>query len=208
MKKDLIFKTWSGNVYLRPRKVRQHPLGLITSKNLNQGVFTRDSEHCISFQFIHKSWILFFRHFLAKQSIDIWFGFVFKLLTRESKMQDMWPVVPICRAKRIPLSKWFRTLEVVMSHRDLHHDARYLWVWLATTSANKPHHSCSLSYEQLSTALGISVRQVHRALLRLRITGFLRGDVPIWYNELTTEMIITKRNLVVVSLTKINCGTV
>lgn len=114
-------------------------------------------------------------------------------------MQDMWPFFAAnCRAKRVPLSKWFRTLEAVMSHQYLHHDARYLWVWLATFSANKPHHQCLLSYEHISTAVGLSVRQVHRALLRLRITGFLQGEIPIWYNELTTEMITMDRELVVV----------
>ena len=91
-----------------------------------------------------------------------------------------------------------------MSHQYLHHDARYLWIWLAIHSANKPHHQCSLSYEQLSQAVGLSIKQVHRALLRLRVTGFIRGDVLVWYNNLTTEMITQERKLRVLPLPEFN----
>lgn len=104
-------------------------------------------------------------------------------------MLDVCTSAFVCPANRCAFTQWFENLKVVMSHPELSDDEKHLWIWLATHSANKTHHSCSCNYEQISQAVHKPFKALHRALFRLKITGLLNADLPIWYGEPTREMI-------------------
>jgi hypothetical protein len=108
----------------------------------------------------------------------------------------------VCPSKHFPFSESLVYLQVVMSHPDLHHDEKCLWVWLASRWTNQPHHKCSYTYEQLSQALNLPTRKVHSALFRLKLMGFLKGEISIWYGDLTFNMITESRKLEPLFLTQ------
>jgi hypothetical protein len=82
-----------------------------------------------------------------------------------------------------------------MSHPDLDPDEKFIWIWLVIQCANTTGNTTSLTYETLSHAVNKPPKTVHRSLLRLRIMGFLNGNIPIWYGEPTTEMMNEMRTL-------------
>jgi hypothetical protein len=86
-------------------------------------------------------------------------------------MFDSYVFPYVCPAKHFPFSDCLIYLQVVMSHSDLHHDEKCLWVWLASHCANQPHHACSFTYEQLSRAMNLTPKKVHSALFRLKLMG-------------------------------------
>lgn len=65
-----------------------------------------------------------------------------------------------------------------------------LWMWIATQCAKISSETYQCSYEQLSLAMNLTCKQIHCALTRLKVIGFLIGDSPIWYYELTQSMLI------------------
>lgn len=100
----------------------------------------------------------------------------------------MCPSISVCPTNRCGFSQWFENLKVVMSHPELLDEEKHLWLWLATHSANQAHQSCSCSYEQIFQAVKKPFKTIHRALFRLKLTGLLNADLPIWYGEPTPEM--------------------
>ncbi len=104
-------------------------------------------------------------------------------------MLDGIPLPVICAANLCSCAKWFVHLKSLMNHPILKEDEKFLWLWLATCSANNQSLSCSLSYEQISMAINKPVRVIHRCLLRLKVMGLLIGDIPIWYGEPLPAMV-------------------
>src|SRR5262249_43341473 len=82
----------------------------------------------------------------------------------------------------------FAFLKEIIHHPLLDEEEKYLWIWLATQSANNTSFSCSYTYEHISQAVNKPLRKVHRILTRLRIMGFLIADLPIYYGEPTPQM--------------------
>ncbi len=80
-----------------------------------------------------------------------------------------------------------------MNHPLLQEDEKFLWLWLATQSAN--NIPCSFNYEQISSYVNKPPKVIHRILFRLRIMGFLQADIPIWYAEPTKEMVSEIRTI-------------
>lgn len=98
----------------------------------------------------------------------------------------------ICAANSHSFVQWFACLKQIIHHPLLIEEEKYLWLWLATQSAN--NLSCSFNYEQISQAMCKPSRKIHRMLTRLRTMGFLIADIPIHYGELTPPMVKTMRN--------------
>lgn len=97
----------------------------------------------------------------------------------------------VCAAKPDSFIQWFACLEEIINHPLLLEEEKFLWLWLATKSANNLSFSCSFNYEQISLAVHKPCRRVHRILTRLRVMGFLFADLPIYYGEPTLEMVQT-----------------
>jgi len=93
-----------------------------------------------------------------------------------------------CATTHSSIAEWCGYIKAVMSHPDLAQDQKYLWMWLVAHSADQSHHSCSFTYEQISRAVELSPKTVHCALFKLRIMGFLNGNIPVWYGHPTPEM--------------------
>ena len=110
-------------------------------------------------------------------------------------MLDGFALPIICAANSYSFMQWFACLKEIMHHPHLCEEEKYLWLWLATQSANNSSFSCSFSYEHISIAVKKTPRVVHRTLFRLRIMGFLLADIPIWYGEPTKEMVQANRHL-------------
>ncbi len=108
-------------------------------------------------------------------------------------MLDGFALPIVCAAKPYSFMQWFACLKEIMHHPLLSEEEKYLWLWLATQSADNSSFACSYSYDQMSRALNKSTKIVHRTLFRLKIMGFLSADIPIWYGQPTTEMIRTIR---------------
>ena len=99
------------------------------------------------------------------------------------------------RDNRWLLGEWFEYIYVVMNHPELLPDEKYIWVWLVTQCANQVDNTASFTYEEISQAVNRPLKTVHRALHRLRIIGFLNGNIPIWYGEPKPEMVNETRIL-------------
>ncbi|MBS0290433.1 MAG: hypothetical protein JSS07_10435 [Proteobacteria bacterium] len=99
----------------------------------------------------------------------------------------------ICQAKPCSFAKWFAFLRKIIEHSMLDEAEKFLGCWLATQCANNLSFTCSFNYEQISLAVHKPSRKVHRILTRLRTMGFLIADIPIYYGELSIEMVQTVR---------------
>lgn len=110
-------------------------------------------------------------------------------------MLDGFALPIICAANSYSFMQWFACFKEIMHHPHLCEEEKYLWLWLATQSANNSSFSCSFTYEHISIAVKKTPRVVHRTLFRLRIMGFLLADIPIWYGEPTKEMVQANRHL-------------
>ena len=89
----------------------------------------------------------------------------------------------------------FENLSTLLEHPELTQDEKLLWIWLATDSARKISIACYYSYKQLSLVMNLSCKQVHRALFRLGLFGFLRASLPVCYGELPLPMCTEVRAL-------------
>jgi hypothetical protein len=115
-------------------------------------------------------------------------------------MHDGLSLPVICGANPHFFTKWFVHLKILMTHPILKDEEKLLWIWLATSCANNPFLTCSLSYEQIANAVGKPVRDIHRILFRLKIMGILMGNIPIWYGAPTPAMVNEIRDLKLVLL--------
>src|SRR5437868_11052379 len=95
----------------------------------------------------------------------------------------------ICATKHCSLTQWFVRFREIIDHPLLHEDEKFLWLWLATKCTDKCLSSCSFSYEQISHAVKIPSKRIHRILTRLRTMGVLLCTIPIWYGGLTLDMV-------------------
>lgn len=82
----------------------------------------------------------------------------------------------------------FENLSTLFDCSELTWNEKVLWMWAATHCAKNAATACTFSYEQISLAMNQSCKQVHRALTRLKVVGFLLSDSPIWYYELSKLM--------------------
>lgn len=110
-------------------------------------------------------------------------------------MLDGFALPIVCAASPYSFMQWFACLREIMHHPHLHEEEKYLWLWLATQSANNSSFCCSMSYEQIACSVNKPPKIIHRILFRLRIMGFLHADIPIWYGEPTLEMVKTVRSI-------------
>jgi len=82
----------------------------------------------------------------------------------------------------------FACLKVLLKHSKLNFFEKTLWLWLASHCVQNDL-VCCFNLQQISSALNKSTRDVHRALFRLKIVGFLIcPNIPILYGKLLTDM--------------------
>lgn len=93
-------------------------------------------------------------------------------------------------------------LFVMLDHPDLGQDEKFIFLWLLIYCDNQCSESCTMSYDELSRRFDKAPKKIHWSLFRLKAIGFLRGDLPIWYGELTPEMIMVQRTLTPVLLSE------
>lgn len=101
----------------------------------------------------------------------------------------------LCAVNKCFFLNLFTNLRILLDYSSLNHAEKCVLRWLATECAMNVSHACNVSYEELSLALNLPCKTIHRALFRLRIMGFLHACIPIWYWKLTPEMCHTKREL-------------
>jgi len=82
----------------------------------------------------------------------------------------------------------FARLKLLLKHPKLNFFEKTLWLWLASHCVQNDF-VCCFNLQQLSSALNKSTREVHRALVCLKIVGFLLNEeVPISYGKLKPEI--------------------
>lgn len=110
-------------------------------------------------------------------------------------MLDECPLTLICPAKRSFLGECVPYLLVMIQHPDLSQDDKFLYLWLVIRCSRQSNHTCAITYAELSRLLDKAPKKIHMSLLRLKVIGFLNGDIPIWYGDLTPEMMTKERKL-------------
>lgn len=108
----------------------------------------------------------------------------------------------VCPDRRSFLGESSPYLFVMLNHPDLGQDEKFIFLWLLLYCDSQCSESCTLSYGELSRRFDKAAKKIHWSLFRLKAIGFLKGDLPIWYGELTPEMITTKRTLTPVLLSE------
>ena len=101
--------------------------------------------------------------------------------------------------RKIPdvLTQSIDCLKTVFNHPRLDTVEKSLWLWLVSQGVfSEAELVCFLSYHDISLALDYSAQAIHRALIRLRVMGFLFGEIFIYYGPLSEETIKQDRRLI------------
>jgi len=82
----------------------------------------------------------------------------------------------------------FACLKLLLKHPMLNFFEKTLWLWLASHCV-QDDLVCCFNLQQISLALNRSTREIHRALFRLRLMGYLVcHEMPISYTKLSLEV--------------------
>lgn len=91
--------------------------------------------------------------------------------------QLLFPVVKCNPYRSLPPT--LSLVQTIYPRNEINEGEKMLWIWLTSHSTESEDASCLFSYQQLSDIMQWKVDSIHRALLRLRLLGFLKCDLPL-----------------------------
>ena len=87
---------------------------------------------------------------------------------------------------------WVRT---IFTRVEISDPEKLLWLWLVSHCVFSETHSCVFTYQQLADVMRIKPEMIHRALIRLRMMGFLLSELPLLHGIVTPHSAAQKRLL-------------